>query len=305
LRALQLQTRQSRESFEAAVVNFNQALTLAPTFSSAATGLAYTYSDMGSEGWLPPHVAFERAREAALLGQKLDPTSPSPHIAMAEVHIVYDWDWAAAEKELQQALAMGPRQSRGAMDASLLAAARGLWAEARQLGIEAVAIDPLNPSTHMALGWNIYLHTNQFAEAEQSIRRGLEIAPQWGSARYFLGEALMLQAHYDAALAEFKEETLDDGHLEGSAMALFALGSRADSDAQLAEAIHKNGESWPSEIARVYAFRGEKDQAFEWLDRAYNYRDEDLYMIKSDPLLKNIEDDPRYKAFLRKMNLPE
>jgi serine/threonine-protein kinase len=55
----------------------------------------------------------------------------------------------------------------------------------------------------------------------------------------------------------------------------------------------------------VYAFRGEKDRAFEWLDRAFDLRDEDLYVIKGDPLLKNLEGDPRYKAFLRKMNLPE
>jgi hypothetical protein len=58
-------------------------------------------------------------------------------------------------------------------------------------------------------------------------------------------------------------------------------------------------------MARVYAFRGEKDRAFEWLDRAYQAREEDLLIVKGDPLLKNFEDDPRYKAFLRKLNLPE
>jgi hypothetical protein len=62
---------------------------------------------------------------------------------------------------------------------------------------------------------------------------------------------------------------------------------------------------WPSGIARVYAFRGEKDRALEWLDRAYEARDADLYNIVGDPLLKNLEGDPRYKAFLRKMNLSE
>jgi hypothetical protein len=88
-------------------------------------------------------------------------------------------------------------------------------------------------------------------------------------------------------------------------MVYFATGRKAESDAQLAEAIRHNGPSWPSEIARVYAFRGEKDRAFEWLDRAYDARDQDLYFIKGDPLLKKLEGDPRYKAFLRKMNLPE
>lgn len=93
----------------------------------------------------------------------------------------------------------------------------------------------------------------------------------------------MLEGHHEAALAEFREETLDDGQLEGSAMVHFAAGRQAESDAQLAEAIRHNGTSWPSEIARVYAFRGEKNRAFEWLARAYEMRDEDLYFIKGDP----------------------
>ena len=219
--------------------------------------------------------------------------------------MIYDWDWAGADRELQQAFALGPRETYGAQVASQLAAALGQWDEARQLAIEAVELDPLNPIAHVILGWDIYLHTGQLAEAEQSFRRALQIAPGLGSGQYFLGEALMLQGHHDAALAEFRKETLDDGQLEGSAMAHFAAGRKAESDAALAEAIRHNATSWPSEIARVYAFRGEKDRAFEWLDRAYEARDEDLYTIKGDPLLKNLEGDPRYKAFLRKMNLPE
>ena len=85
----------------------------------------------------------------------------------------------------------------------------------------------------------------------------------------------------------------------------FAAGRKAESDAQLAEAIRQNGNDWAVGIARVYAFRGEKDRALEWLDRAYDARDGDLYDIVGDPLLKTLEGDPRYKAFLRKMNLPE
>jgi eukaryotic-like serine/threonine-protein kinase len=108
-------------------------------------------------------------------------------------------------------------------------------------------------------------------------------------------------ASQDAAMAT----SIADGQLEGSAMAHFAARRKSESDAELAEAIRHNGTSWPSEIARVYAFRNEKDRAFEWLDRAYEARDEDLYIIKGDPLFKNLEADPRYKGFLKKMNLPE
>jgi TolB-like protein len=305
MRGLQFESHQSRESCEAAVADFQQALSLDPTFAPAADGLARTYVFIGTEGWLPTRIAFERAREAALLAQRLDPSSASPHVSLAEIHVFYDWDWAGAEHELQQAFGLGPRQSYGTTFAAQVAAVRGQLDEARQLGIEGVQLDPLNPVAHMVLGWNIYLHTGQFTEAEQSFRRGLQIAPKWGSGQYFLGESLMLQGHLDAALAEFKKETIDDGQFEGSAMALFAAGRKSESDAKLTAAIRQNGTSWPSEIARVYAFRGERDHALEWLQRAYDSKDEDLYIIRGDPLFKNLEGDPRYKAFLKKMNLPE
>lgn len=294
----------TQEGCEAAVADFQRALTLDPSFAPAAIGLAKTHAWIGALGWLPPRVAYERARETALLAQRLDPKSPAPHVVMAEIHVEYDLDWDGADRELQQAFALSPRDFYGAQIATELAGARGHWDEARQLGMEAVALDPLNATSHEMLGFDIYLRSGHLAEAEQSLRRALQIAPEYVTGHYFLGEALMLQGHLEAALAEFRKETPDDGQAVGSAMAYFAAGRKAESDAQLAEAIRQNHSDWPQGIASVYAFRGEKDQAFEWLDRAYEARDH-LYYLKGDPLLKNLEGDPRYKAFLRKMNLPE
>jgi TolB-like protein len=305
LRGLQSLNRFSQEGAESAVADFQQALNLEPTFAPAAAGLAQTYAFIGAAGWSPPRVAFEHAREAASLAQRLDPKSPLPHVSLAEIHVHYDWDWVGADRELQQAFALGPPEAYGLQTASALAAALGHWDEARQLAIQAIELDPLGAAVHGVPGFEIYLRSDRVAEAEKSFRRALQIAPGWGSGQYFLGVALMLQGHYEAALAEFRKETLDDGQLEGSAMVFFATGRRAESDTRLAEAIRHNGSSWPSEIARVYSFRGEKDKAFEWLDRAYEMRDEDLYFIKDDPLFKNLMADPRYKAFFRRMNLPE
>jgi hypothetical protein len=87
-------------------------------------------------------------------------------------------------------------------------------------------------------------------------------------------------------------------------MVHFAAGRRAESDSELSKAIRQNTGDWPEGIASIYAFRGEKDRAFEWLDRAYEARDH-LYLIKGNPLMKNLEGDPRYKTLLRKLNLPE
>jgi len=304
LRGLQSVDRNTQEGLEIAVAYFQQALSLDPTFAPAAIGLARAYSFLGSWGWLPPRVGFEHAREAARLAQQLDPKSPLPHVYIALIHVQYDCDWVGADRELQQAFALGPRDSVGAQVGSFLAAALGHWDDAKQLGVEAVALDPLNADAYGTLELLVYLGSGQLAEAEQSIRRALQIEPHYGAGHYFLGEVLMLQGRYDAALAEFRNETPDDGELVGSAMVHFVAGRKAESDAKLAEAIRVNATDWPYGIAGVYAFRGEKDRAFEWLDRAYEARDH-LYMFKGDPLLKNLKGDPRYKAFLRKMNLPE
>ena len=305
LRGLHSLNRASREGCEAAVADFQRALALDPAFAPAAIGLSRAYLVIGEQAWSPPRVAFEHSRETALLAQRLEPQSPSPHVSMAAIHVQYDWDWPGADSELQKAFALGPRDAYGVRTASTLAAALGHWDEARRLAIEAIELDPLAPDAQGAPGFEIYLRSGDFAKAEQSFRRALQIAPGWGTGHYFLGVVLMLQGQHDAALAEFQKETLEDGRLEGSAMVHFATGRKAESDAALAAAIRQNGASWPSEIARVYAFRGEKDRAFEWLDRAYEFRDEDLYFMKGDPLLKNLENDPRYKALLRKMNLSE
>jgi tetratricopeptide (TPR) repeat protein len=304
LRGQQAFDHGTQEGDEAAVANFQRALTLDPAFAPAAIGLAKTHAYIGAIGWLPPRVAYERARETALLAQRLDPKSPLAHVVIAEIHVEYDLDWDGADRELQQAFALGPRDSYGAQIAMELAGARGHWDEARQLGIEAIALDPLNAASHELIGLEVYLRSGHFGEAEQSLRRALQIAPKYVTGHYFLGEALMLQGHLEDALAEFRKETPDDGQAVGSAMAHFAAGRKAESDAQLAEAIRQNSTDWPQGVATVYAFRGEKDRAFEWLERAYEARDH-LYYIKGDPLLKNIESDPRYKAFLKKINLPE
>lgn len=303
LRGLHAADRSSEEGLNAALVDFKQALTLDPTFAPAATELAKAYAFIGSEGWMPPRTAFEQARVAAMRALQLDAKSPAPHVVLAHIHTIYDWDWPGAEQEVKLAFALGPRNFDSVNGAMVLATARGQWDEAQQLAAEAIEIDPLNPDVRVLLGWTVYMRMGKYAEAEQSVRRGLQIAPTWGAGQYILGEALMLQGHNEAALVEFGKEALEDGQLEGSAMAEFAAGRKGKSDALLAEAIRRNGAAWPSEIARVYAFRGDKDHAFEWLDRAFEYRDEDLYLIKDDPLLKNLGGDPRLKAFLKKMNL--
>ena len=108
----------------------------------------------------------------------------------------------------------------------------------------------------------------------------------------------------EAALQEMEREKEAFWHRYGLALAYHALGRKGEADAALAELLEKDKEDAAFQIAEVYAFRGEADKAFEWLERAYAQRDGGLSEMKGDPLLKSLEGDPRYKAFLEKMRLP-
>jgi TolB-like protein len=304
LRGLHAFDQLSKEGTEEATGDFQQALNLDPAFAPAALGLAKAYQFTGELGWSPTRVAFERARHAVDLAIKLDPNLGAAHAVRADILVINDWDWAGAGLEITQALKLGGRAE--AIPASArLAAARGEWDQATQLFATSIAGDPLNANLHVLLAWGVDLRSRRFAEAESSMRRALYISPNYGAGRWFLGLSLLFQDRLDEALAVMQQETLDDGQLEGTAIVYHAMQRKSDSDAALKRAIDHNADSWPSAIARAYAFRGERDQAMKWLERAYAGKDEDLYFIKGDPLMRNLEGDPRYKAFLRKMNLPE
>ena len=140
--------------------------------------------------------------------------------------------------------------------------------------------------------------------AKAAAQRALAISPTANTAHRTLGEVLLARKRPEAALAEFLKEPYEADHLDGSAMAYFAMGRKTDSDAALAGVI----KSHPDDafgIAEIYAFRGESDESFKWLDRAYAQKDFRLPFIKGDRLFTNVEGDPRFKSFLRKLNLPD
>jgi serine/threonine-protein kinase len=173
---------------------------------------------------------------------------------------------------------------------------------ARQMLEEALAYDPLfAPAYGMLAG--VEAHSGHWAEAEAAARRALQINPAVGHLN--LGEILLLRGDKNAALAEFMRE---DDHLDrtvGLALVYYALNRKAEADAALRTLTIEGGDQYAYSIAEVRAYRGEVDDALQWLDRLYNRKDSDLSSLKEDLFFKKLEADPRYKALLRKMNLPE
>jgi TolB-like protein len=303
LQGLHAKDRFDQEGFEQAVNDFQQALDLDPSFGAAAGGLANAYFLLGQFGFMPPSVAFDKARVAAELALRLDPTLAAAHALLGNIYIAYDWDWPAAEREIGLALAATPSDAYVLFIAAIQSQVMGRWDHALKLIGASLAQDPLNPSSYLILHL-IQIRRGRLVEAETAIRRTLEISPTFSKAHYFLGLGQLLRNQPELALAEIMKETDEGSRLPGLAIAYFALGRKADSDAALAQSL-KSQASRPFEIAGAYAFRGEADDAFKWLERAYAQRDPYLCSIKGEVTLKKLQGDPRFKAFLKKMNLPE
>jgi tetratricopeptide (TPR) repeat protein len=302
LQGLHANDRFDQQGWEKAASYFKRALDLDPSFAEAAAQLAGAYNILGQFNFMQPAGAFEQARHIAEHALELDPNLAYAHAVLGDIYMA-SWDWAGADRELKRAVALAPNNGLILQLAARQSLNMGRWDDALKLANASLALDPLNPFSYLVLSW-IQIHRDRFGEAETAIRRTLEISPTFTSAHFHLGVVLFARGQREAAAAEFLKETDNATHLEGDALANFALGRKADSDAALAQMIKRYG-NFPFSIAETYAFRGESDEAFKWLDRSYARKDINLLYIVSDPIMKNLGGDARYKVLLKKMNWPE
>ena len=136
-------------------------------------------------------------------------------------------------------------------------------------------------------------------------KRSVEHDPHQVETHEVRGEVYLAQARPQEALAEMEKEPERSWREFGLALAYHALGRHSDSDAALADLIAHDQDDAAYQVAEVYAYRGETDQAFAWLDRAYRQRDSGLGHLRTELLLKNLRSDPRYAQLLKKVNLAE
>ena len=293
--------RRSRKDVERAVEYFRRSLERDPDYAPAWAGLSEAYARQADNGFVPAADGYRRAREAAEKALALDPQLADAHLAMGWIHISYDWDWAAADASFREALDLEPGNAQALRYASSQALTFGRWNEAIDLANKAIERDPLRPSNvGLAL-----LAVNRDAEAEAAFRKALELDPDGTFRHRLLGLALLLQGKTNDALQEMEQETEENWRLSSLPLAFHALGRRSESDAALATLKSKHAGEMAYQIAEVHAFRGEADLAFEWLERAYDQRDGGLGDIKGDRLVRGLAGDPRYRALLRKLKLPE
>jgi adenylate cyclase len=300
--------RHSEKSARDALAAYEHAVALDPGFALAWAGVAQTnlwfaaFSTEGGQKGFDAHLAS--ARDAVTRALSIEPNLPNGLLARATIETNFDFDWNAAAQTVSKALALAPADPNIVIAAGNLELARGNSDRAIDLFRRAVDLDPVNAQARTFLAFNLAA-TKRFAEARAEFPRVVELnsAAPWAHAG--LGLAYLLENKFEEAATEAQADAADWTRLLIVSCARWAQKRMTESDAALAELTADDSGTAAYQIAEVYAYRGDKDRAFEWLERARRQRDPGLASLRKDPLMVNIQKDPRWNAFLRMMGLAD
>ncbi len=299
LQARELGRQQRPEAMLRSDSLYRRVLAADPRYAPAWTELARNFVHETNIGMVPNDEGLKRAREAAGKALALDPDYAPAHGILGYI-ATSDGDLTGAARELERALALDPTDLDVLGRSASLLESLGRLKEAIALQEYVVARDPVNVSQVFNLG--LYsLWAGRYDDAIARLRTVLSLSPGRGSAHHSIGEALLLKGYAPAALAEMRQETSEMWRMIGMPMVYHALGRKAASDSALAALIRKYDKEAPYNIAYVYAYRGQADQAFAWLNKANEYGDPGLSEITDEPLFDRIRSDPRWLPFLRRI----
>jgi TolB-like protein/Tfp pilus assembly protein PilF len=303
LRAQYFTTRgRDKADLDNALTYAEQAIKLDANYAPAWALRSYVSDTMGDVGLIEPETAFRRAREDAERAIELDANGPSGYLALAWVQINRDWNWEGAQLSLKKAAELQPGSASILRFRSFLAHSQGRLKEAIGFHEQAITLDPLFASSHSYLGFLFYC-AGEYEKALASTQKALELNPQKTYDHFTRGEVFLAQGRLEQSLAEMEQEPGPYWRLTGEALVYYALGREQDSNASLTQLVKQYQQSMAYQIAEIYAYRGNSDLAFQWLNRAYQQRDSGMRSLKIDPLLKSLHKDPRYSELLRKMRL--
>jgi adenylate cyclase len=295
----------SEEGMTKAVPLFQQAIEKDPGFALAYAGMADNYV-IAADAIIPPREAFSKAKEAALKAIELDDSLAEAHASLGLVHYHYDWDWGAAEQELKRAISLNPQSAQSYTLYTHYLAGMGRYDEAKKYGARALELDPLSVSAHWFLGWGA-IYAGRSDEAIGFFSKALELDPDNPWTHWFLGRAYLLGGNSARAIEEMETGLRfgpDDPLGLGFTGYVYAVtGRRADALKILQRLDELQKSRFISTISRayVYAGLGDKDKAFEWLEKAYQERSDSLAWFRFDPESKSLQSDPRFVTLMRKV----
>ncbi len=293
----------TKEGLEKGASYFEKTLSIDSGYAPAWVQLSTVHSIQADYAYIPLDEGYHKARQEAEKALELDPNNVAAFSRMGYIKRTYDWEWTGADNYYKKALKLEPEHAGALNGAATLAATLGHFDEAISLTRRLIELEPVNASLYYNLGY--YNFCMGFLEKSiAAYRKSLEISPQIPGSEACISLSYLFEGKPDSALSAMNRESWPFLKMYGLAIVYYASNRKKDADDKLAELIKEYQDNSAFQIAEVYAYRGDDDKAFEWLERAYKQRDGGLAMMEGDPLLKSIEKDPRYKVFMNKMKLP-
>jgi TolB-like protein/Tfp pilus assembly protein PilF len=295
-----------RESLETAENYYNLALQKDPSYAAAWAGIARVWNTRGQLGMAPVSEATAKGRTAAYKALDLDDTAVEPHQALAGILTWTDWDWPAAGRAWRRTLELDPGNASAMSSYSHFLMIMGRQDEAMKQIERALELDPFNVQFHGFYAQDL-LMARRYDEAVAAARKTLGMQPNMPIALTALITAFWAQGLYEDALAAERAtwagddeltRVLDEGYAQGGYTG--ALARLADT---LAARIGKPGGVQTYHLANLYLHAGDRDRAFEWLEKAYAERNRNMPYIALH--FESVRSDPRYQGLVRRMGLPQ
>jgi TolB-like protein/Tfp pilus assembly protein PilF len=293
-----------REDLENALTAFKQGLAIDPDYAPAWLGLSWAYEFVRREEILPKEQAVALAREAVERALAIDDNLALAWSSLSYLKKKYEWDWQGAKAAADKALRLDPNNVDVLLGTGSVASSLGQLDKSIELFERAVALDPLGLTGLASLGER-YLARGRYDEALELFHRILVLYPEQPGALESIAKTYLRQGNPERALAEM--EKLPYSHRLNSlkAEALFIMGDEEESRALTSEFLNTKAEFGPFRKAGIYAWRGENDEAFKFLEIAFEQHNPGLANILIYEAYHHLEADPRYPVFLEKLGLLE
>ena len=303
LQARHVSRQQDADSLKQAEQLYKKSLAIDPTYAKSWYGLGSVYSNYVNTNLLPTSEAFRLAQETTEKILELDPNSAIAYEGLGWLANKRDNDLSMAAYYIQRALELDPGNIEVLASAATLLQDLGRLQESIVATEYVVSRDPVNPVAYNNLGAR-YLYDHRLPQARTSLSKILVLSPNYIGARYFLGLVELLMGKPESALENFEQEQDDEWRLKGRALAFYALGLDEEANSALTQLITDWGDEWPSEIAQVYSYRHDLDNAFRWL--AKEQEEEGGWGEgRLNPLYENLYTDPRWQELLEKMGVSD